>query len=125
MPALFFKRTPQIAFSASLSCAKTPDAPRTSVPKADDGREHALRFVARRLNDRLDFRGGLWPDQPFDLLEDFTARCLLAKEKAGGRDRDDDQRRHGKNRVVGERRAKAQGAIFRPIVVGCDQQGPP
>jgi hypothetical protein len=59
------------------------------------------------------------------LLKDFPARSLFAKEQSRHGDGDDQKRRDGKDRIVGEGGAKSQRPIFRPFCAGRLEQRPP
>lgn len=64
----------------------------------------------------LDFTRAFRAEEPFDLLINLPTRRFFAESQTGAGDRDDDQRRHGEDRVVSEGCAETQGAIFDPVV---------
>ena len=111
-----FSITPQMELSASFSCPKTPEAPISSVtiPMIV---ARTLCFVSLEAWISVWIsRRALRPEEPLDLLIDLAAGCLFAENQARDRDRDNDQRRHGEDRVVGEGGAETQRAIGHPIL---------
>jgi len=81
---------------------------------ADGTGDQAPVRLARAAQQRFDRRGPILPDQPRDLRDDLSLCGVATEYRACNGDDDDQQWRHGEDRVVGDRGTHARSEVVDP-----------
>ena len=107
------RRTPD-AIESILQLAKDGGRADQQQDDAEERGRQAFAWSTHALEQALHRERARGAQHAFQLTEDFAARGLVAEEKSGDRNHDQQQRCDREHRVVGERRAHALGVVIDP-----------
>jgi hypothetical protein len=113
-PDAFLRAGAPDAIQRVLQLAEDRHRAQEQHRKSGDRGDGAALGLVGGLQQPLHRRGALVAHEAAQLVEDLAARRVAAEDQPGEADDDEQQRRDGKQRVVGERRSHAGRVVLRP-----------